>query len=211
MKGDSVKTALDLVREEIAAVVAQLNHEGIEAFKHSRYQDAEMLGAQGKQLKKFLEKLLALREEWVSSVELNTRERVRVSPEFHPPKHTKGPKKNLRIILPDGHVVQRPTAAAALVDVIERLGVDQVRALRLSVSGVPLVGADKHKAYTQHRLGKWWICTHSNTVVKKELLENIGQALNKKLGVELITSPLESPVTDPIDQSPQPQCAGDTI
>ncbi len=43
MTGDSVTTALDLVREEIAAVVAQLNHEGMAAFQHSHYEEAKRL------------------------------------------------------------------------------------------------------------------------------------------------------------------------
>ena len=186
MKGDSVSAALYLVREEIAAVVAQLNHEGMEAFQRSRYEEAKRLGAQGQQLHQFTQKLLALQEEWVSTVEMKTRERVIVNPEFQLPAHTKGPKKNLRITLADGRVVQRPTAAAAFVDVINRLGLDQVRALQLKVSGVPLVAASKHPNYGQHPVGQWWICTHSNTLAKKELLEKMGSALHKKLKVEVI-------------------------
>lgn len=186
MKGDSVNTALDLVREEIVAVVAQLNHEGMAAFQHSHYEEAKRLSAQGQQLEKFLEKLLALQQEWVATVAATTRERVQVHPGYHLPAHTKGPKKNLRITLPDGRVVQRPTAAAAFVDVIGRLGIDQVRALQLKVSGVPLVGATKHPKYGQTPLGKWWICTHSNTPLKKELLEKVGSALKQPLKVEVI-------------------------
>ena len=186
MKGDSVKTALDLVGEEISAVVAQLNHEGSEAFKSSRYQDAERLSNQGKQLNTFADHLLGLREEWVATVEIKTRERVKVSADIYVQPQTKSPKKNLRITLPSGHVVQRPTAAAAFVETIDRLGVDDVRGLSLTVCGVPLVGTYNHPTYGQSPLGRWLICTHSNTMAKKELLERIGKNLNKRIKVELV-------------------------
>lgn len=187
MKGDSVTTALDLVREEIAAVVAQLNHEGMVAFQHSRYEEARRLGAQGQQLHRFTDKLRALQEEWVATVEEKTRERVLVNPDYSPPPaHTKGPWKNLRITLPDGRVVQRPTAAAAFVDVLRRLGMEQVRSLQLKVSGVPLVATSQHPKYAQRPCGPWWICTHSNTLAKKELLEKVGKALHKPLTVDVI-------------------------
>ena len=169
-------------------MVAQLNHEGSEAFKNSRYQDAERLSAQGTQLKKFSDKLFDLQKEWVSSVEIKTRERVKVSPDFHIQRHTKGPKQNLRIILPNGHVVQRPTAAAALVDVIEWLGIDEVHGLHLTISGVPLIGTAKHPKYSQNPSGQWLVCTHSSTMAKKELLEQIGKTLNKNVKVDLIPS-----------------------
>lgn len=186
MKGDSVKTALNLVSEEIAAVVAQLNHEGSEAFKRSRYQEAERLSTQGKLLNKFSDHLLSLRKEWVSSVEIKTRERVKVSADIYAQPQTKGPKKNLRITLPSGHVVQRPTAAAAFVETIDRLGVDDVRGLSLTVCGLPLVGTYNHPTYGQSPLGRWLICTHSNTMAKKELLERIGKGLNKTIKVDLV-------------------------
>ena len=186
MTGDSVKTTLDLVGEENAAVVAQLNHEGSEAFRKSRYQDAERLSAQGKQLNKFSDPLLSLRKKWVSSVEIKTRQRVKVSADIHPQPQTKSPKKNLRITLPSGHVVQRPTAAAAFVETIGMLGVDDVRGLNLKVSSVPLVGTYNHPTYGQSPLGRWLICTHSNTTAKKELLERIGKSLNKTIKVDLV-------------------------
>lgn len=186
MKGDSVKTALDLVGEEIAAVVAQLNREGSEAFKSSRYQEAERLSTQGKQLNKFSDHLLRLRDEWIATVESKTRERVKMSTDIYVDPQTKSPKKNLRITLPGGHVVQRSTAAAAFVETIDRLGVDEVRGLNLKVSGVPLVGTYNHPTYGQSPLGRWLICTHSNTMAKKELLERIGKGLNKTIKVHLV-------------------------
>jgi len=188
MKTDSVNIALSLVREEIAAVVVQLNHEGAEAFRASCYEDARRLSAKGEELQKFATKLQALQEDWLSSIDKQTRERVKVDPAYQVQPHTKGPKHNLRIRLPNGRIVQRSTAAAAFVDVIESLGVDQVRALDLKVSGVALVGTTNHPTYGQKALGKWLICTHSNTEAKKKLLQRIAEQLGENLRVEVIGS-----------------------
>ena len=188
MKCDGVNLALDLVLEEIGAVVAQLNYEGVEAFKGSHYQVADLLSAQGKQLKEFCKKLDTLKQEWKTAIDIKTRERVKVDPVYHLQTHTKGPKQNLRVTLPNGRVIQRPTAAAALVDAIDLLGVDQVCELDLRVSGVPLVGTQKHDTYSQKALGPWLVCTHSNTAAKKALLQRIGEKLNQTLQVDLIPS-----------------------
>ncbi len=95
MKRDGVSLALDLVLEEIAAVEAQLNHEGMTAFKNSSYQDAERLGEAGKQLQAFSKKLAVLKEEWTSGIDIKTRERVKVDPSYHMRPHKKGPRQNL--------------------------------------------------------------------------------------------------------------------
>ena len=186
MKRDGVSISLDLVLEEIAAVEAQLIHEGQAAFQNSHYEDAKRITEAGMRLQGFSKKLAALKEEWTSGIDIKTRERVKVDPEYSVHLHTKGPKKNLRITMPNGRVVQRPTAAAALMDAIEMLGAEQVRALDLRVSGVPLVGTKHHAKYTQKSLGKWLVCTHSNTVIKKTLLERIGKELNQAIQVEVI-------------------------
>ena len=107
MKRDGVSVALELVREEIAAVEAQLKHEGIAAFQSSRYADAERLSETGKQLELFAQKLSSLKEEWTSGIDITTRSRVKVDPSYHPQPRKKGPRQNLRITLPDGRVSEK--------------------------------------------------------------------------------------------------------
>lgn len=186
MKRDSVSLALDLVLEEISAVEAQLNHEGMLAFQKSRHEDAERLAKSGKQLQTFSKKLADLKEEWSSGIDIKTRERVKVNPNHQSKPHTKKPKTNLRITMANGRVVQRPTAAAAMVDAIELFGVTRVKALDLHVSGVPLVGKEKSEKYNQTDLEDWLVCTHSSTSDKKKLLEKMGEKLGQKILVEIL-------------------------
>ena len=186
MKRDGVSVAFEMIMEEIEAVEAQLNEEGATAFKNSQYADADRLSAAGKELKQFREKLETLRQEWSSGIDLKTRERVKVKPGYQIPPHKKGPRTNLRITLPNGRVIQRPTAAQAMADAIEAIGLDRVKSLGLTVSGVPLVGTDKHPKYGQTPVGKFLICTHSNTKSKKDILQNVVKSLGADIRVEVI-------------------------
>jgi|GEM_PF-1776783 len=187
---DGVSLALELVLEEISAVEAQLNHEGQLAFQESRHKDAERLAKSGKQLQDFSKKLKILKDEWSSGIDIKTRERVKVDSNHEVKGNTKGSKTNLRITLENGRVIQRPTAAAAMVDAIEMLGVEQVIALGLRASDVPLIGTEisnkKHCRKGQKKLRKWLVCTHSNTISKKKLLEQIGEKLGQEIQVEII-------------------------
>ncbi len=183
---DGVNLALEIVLEEISAVEAQLNQEGMLAFQNSRHKDAESLARSGKQLQGFSKKLKALKDEWSSGIDIKTRKRVKVDSSHQLKVHTKGPKTNLRITLANGRVIQRPTAVAAMVDAIEKVGVDHVKALGLHVCTVPLVGTEKSKKYNQTNLEKWLVCTHSSTIDKKKLLEKIAEKLGQEIQIEII-------------------------
>jgi hypothetical protein len=186
MKRDGVNVAFEMILEEIEAVEAQLNQEGASAFQQSRYKDADRLSATGKKLREFRGKLETLRRECNAGIDSRTRERVKVEPAYHLASHTKGPKTNLRITLENGRVIQRPTAAKAMADAIEAMGVEKVKAIGLKVSGVPLVGTESHPKYGQLPVGRYLVCTHSNTRTKKEDLERVAKELSQKIRAEII-------------------------
>lgn len=177
MKSDGVSTAFSIIMDEIGAVEEQLNQEGINAFKNSKYSDAQKLSESGKALGAFRGKLEDLRKEWDFGIDISTRNRVKIEPNYSIASHTKSAKTILRITMPNGRVIQRPTAAQAMVDAIETLGMEKVQSLGHKVSGVDLVSKDKHEKYGQTLSGKYFICTHSNTESKKKLLLKIGDAL----------------------------------
>ena len=186
MKSDGVSTAFSMIMEEISAVAEQLNQEGISAFKNSKYSEAQKLSESGKELGIFKEKLEALQKEWNSGVDISTRKRVKIEPSYSILTHSKSAKTNLRITTPSGRVIQRPTAAKALVDAIESLGIEKVKPLGHKVNGVDLISKHKHKKYGQNMCGEYYICTHSSTESKKKLLLKIGEALGEDLEVKII-------------------------
>jgi len=88
-----------------------------------------------------------LQKEWNSGIDISTRKRVKIEPSYSIPTHPKSAKTNLRITMPSGRIIQRPTAAKALVDAIESLGIEKVNSLKHKVNGVDLISKHKHKKY----------------------------------------------------------------
>lgn len=88
--------------------------------------------------------------------------------------------------LANGAIIQRENAAQTMAATIEYFGLENVRALRHTVSGVDLVSTSKHPKYGQVQVGKFFVCTHSNTKSKKKLLEDLSIKLNRPLKVEII-------------------------
>lgn len=134
----------------------------------------------------FREKLEALRNEWSSGIDVSTRQRVKVEPGYTIAPHSKSAKTVLRITLKNGRVIQRPTAAQAMADVLGFFGFEKVKTLGLKVSGVDLVSKQKHEKYGQTKVGKYFVCTHSNTASKKQLLEKIAKSLGENIVVEIV-------------------------
>ncbi len=186
MKSDGVSIAFAIIMDEIGAVEEQLNQEGINAFKNSKYADAQKLSGSGKALGVFREKLEVLRNEWNSGIDVSTRKRVKVEPGYSIKSHAKSTKTILRITMQSGRVIQRPTAAQAMADVIKELGIEKVSALGHKVSGVNLVSKSKHEKYGQTVVEDYFICTHSNTESKKKLLLQIAKSLGQKIKVEVV-------------------------
>jgi hypothetical protein len=186
MKSDGVSTAFSIIMDEIGSVEEQLNLEGINAFKNSQYSDAQKLSESGKALGAFREKLEALHNEWNSGIDISTRERVKVEPTYNIKPHSKSSKTILRVTMPIGRVIQRPTAAQAMAEVIQEIGIEKVSALGHKVCGVELVSRTKHDKYGQTLAGKFYICTHSNTESKKKLLLQIAKSLGQKIKIEII-------------------------
>jgi hypothetical protein len=186
MNQDGVSTAFDMILDEIGAVEEQLAAEGAASFKEKRYDAADKLSASGRHLVQFRKKLEDLRAEWRSSIDADTRKRVKVQPGYSIPPHSKGKKTTIRVILPSGRIIQRPTAASSLADVVEEFGLDAVRKLGLTVNGVPLVDLKPNGKYNQEKRGSFFIITHSNTKSKKELIETIAKQLRKSVKVEIV-------------------------
>jgi hypothetical protein len=201
MESDGVSTAFSIIMDEISAVEEQLNEEGSNAFKKSQYSDAQRLSEAGKSLGTFREKLEVLRDEWNSGIDISTRKRVKVEHSMKPhtkrkrvkvesgytlKPHTKSEKTNLRITMQNGRVIQPPSAAQAMVEAIEEFGIEKVRNLGHTVCGVDLVSKSRHEKYNQNTTGDYFICTHSCTKNKQNLLLEIAESLGQKITVEIV-------------------------
>ena len=184
MNTDGVAAAFELIVEEIEGVAQEIADLGGEAFKVKDYQKAQVLGESGKNLQSFRERVSKLLEDWQAGIDIDTRKRF--SSKNHEKSkeisaHSKSSKTKLKVTFPNGEIIEEYFAADTFALTIKTLGVDKIRGMGLMDSGIPLIDASKHDQYGQRKINGWYICTHSSTKRKKEILETIA----KKLGIRL--------------------------
>lgn len=63
------------------------------------------------------------------------------------------------------------------------IGFDRIAPLNLRVNGVLLVSKSPHPKYKQRARSGVYVCTHSNTETKKDLLDKV----TSRLGLAIVT------------------------
>jgi len=101
--------------------------------------------------------------------------------------HPKSSKTILSVAFPNGKVISLRFAYDTLIETIKLIGYEKVKSLNIICSGVSLVSSKRDDFYTQHELLKGvYIMTHSNTLTKKQQLEEISRKLGLGLKVKII-------------------------
>ncbi|MGD0625688.1 MAG: hypothetical protein ABSB32_13330 [Thermodesulfobacteriota bacterium] len=189
MNKDGVSTAFELISEEIESLAEGIAEEGGKAFKDKRYSDAQELADTGENLKAFKTKVDQLLEEWENGFDRVTRTKTRIKGIPIPPKPTgrsKSKKTRLRVKFKDGTEITEPIAADTFVDVLNRIGVNEVESLGITVRGIPLVGERRSSQYQQRRISGRYVVTHSSTAEKADTLKEIAKRLGVGLNVDII-------------------------
>lgn len=104
-----------------------------------------------------------------------------------PPRPSRRPSISLRFIVtvPDGERIERDTISATFVAVIEKLGIERVKACNIERFYVPIVDTVKHEKHTQVQSGPYYILTAQDRQDKKRDLLKIAAALGIELKVEM--------------------------
>ena len=91
------------------------------------------------------------------------------------------------VTFPNGKVINKRYAYETLIEVVEKIGVQKVEALKLKHLGLDFISKNKDDFYNQHELPNGYlILTHSSTDKKKRQIEYISQKLNLGLKVEVV-------------------------
>lgn len=205
MRRDGVAAALDLILDELSVAYRQLSDEVSDALAEKRTDSAGQLIDTAKRLDAFRTRLEGLKREWTSELDATTRERVLSEPPTgDEPREaqtfdddagttaanarTKAAKTVLKVRLPSGRVIHRRIAADTFVETIRELGVENVRALNLTLNKTELVSNALSEKYSgsQRALGDYFVITHSGTKTKKEQLDEISRRLDAGLIVEIV-------------------------
>lgn len=95
----------------------------------------------------------------------------------------------LRIILPNGKIIESKIVADTFAKFIKHVGVKKVKSLGLQCRNVPLISTDKESlSDIGHKdLGNGlYLITHSSTLQKKRQIEKIADLLNLDIKVEFV-------------------------
>ena len=184
---DSVAAAFKLVMEELGKANQEITKQITQSSMNEDYEKVQVLVDCGKSLKAFQTRVNDLRQEWIDG---------NISASFSnepPPKFIHKPAKatptKLRVLFPDGKVIEKDIATDTFVETIQKIGIDKVRELRLRGNGVPLIDSvQRHdRKSAQPKIQGWYICIYSSTQKKKEQLDEIAQQLGIRLKVEIIS------------------------
>ena len=90
----------------------------------------------------------------------------------------------LAVTMPDGERICLKKGSWTLARVIERLGVERVRALGIYSGGTPLVHPRRLRRAPQRKAGRYYIATNTSTATKVEQLQEIANHLKIHLEIE---------------------------
>lgn len=185
----SVTVAFELMKLELEAAVEELNSEGAELFRESRYEEASNLTNRGTTLHEFCLRVEKLSAEWADQFAVDT-----ISDETEQEQQTartilsasKASKTRLLVVFPDGTKIAEASAAQTLAKVLERIGLEKIASLGILVNRENIVSSYPSKKYNETPIGRYFVKTHSSTNQKKKNLEEISSSLNLGLQIFVI-------------------------
>lgn len=101
---------------------------------------------------------------------------------------SKAKNTKIKVMLPNGIIIQERVASDTFAKTIEFFGVDKVEKMGIIVNNVPLITSERHPSYQVRQINDRFVSTHSATAVKKSTLESIAKDLNIEIVVETIKS-----------------------
>jgi hypothetical protein len=186
MNNDGVSIAFELISDELERVAEDIANQGSRAFKERRYDDTKRLSETGTNLHAFIEKVNNLLKEWQAGIDVNVRRKTHIDKFRNIIPRRKGKKTRLRVRFNNGKLIEEYFAADTFALAIKEMGFSKVEALGLTQEGLPLVGTQKSRDYNQRQIDGKYVCVHSSTNRKKEILETIAGRLDVGLKVEKI-------------------------
>lgn len=95
----------------------------------------------------------------------------------------------IKVKMPDGTLIRRRYGSVTFVEVIEKIGIERVKNLRIECRNVPLVDTIDHSGIKQEKSGIYYIVTGSTTDEKIEILRKIANRLGINIEPRFDESP----------------------
>jgi superfamily II DNA or RNA helicase len=98
----------------------------------------------------------------------------------------KAPHTKLKVIFPDGRIINEHIAVNTFIKTIQEFGLDKVKQLGINVVSDTAINGDLKKSFKQIINTPFYINDNNSTEVKKELLERISKMLRMEIIVEIV-------------------------
>ena len=186
MKKDGVNAAFGMVTEELDSVIAKCREEAKEKTDAGKYDEVKAAAQICEDLENFKSEISEFRAKWNMG--------FRRKPEFAPVAPTarrrqtggRNPTQKLAVTFEDGTRFDYPIAANTLTAVIEKVGVERVKQIGLTVSGVPLVSRSNPRNLNSRKCQGHYVMTPTATDHKARQIKEIARQLGIKLRVEVV-------------------------
>ena len=106
-----------------------------------------------------------------------------------PPKKRNSARLKIKVTFPDGEEIYLSKVADTMVEVIRKIGFEEVKSLNLQMYGVPIISNQKYKQekYNWSDAGSGiFVFTHSSTDKKLSQLNEINDGLGLRLKIEKV-------------------------
>lgn len=84
----------------------------------------------------------------------------------------------LGVTMSDGSQIRRRYGSTTLIEVIKKIGIENVEMIGLMSHSIPLISTQNYPGTQQTRVGKHYIAVNTSTTTKIELLEEIALQLD---------------------------------
>jgi hypothetical protein len=182
------------VTESFNAVIAELNRiadniklSGAEAMMDGNYNKVDVSKTSAMVLKDFIQEVSNLSTRWNKGIfsKSKTVQKV-VTSNLHPARTRAVQKKLLVTFLDNGKQIFRTSSANTFVEALRLFNLDHVARLEKIANKHLLVSKTKYREDNIHQCGNWYIDTLSNTIQKKNFLEEISKELKIPIRVEIV-------------------------
>lgn len=98
------------------------------------------------------------------------------------------PRSSLRVTFPNGKVIQEGKALSTFISALEEIGLQKVSDLNISLDRqnfVTRAPVENGTHASWHRVGNWFVNTHSSSSDKARYLRKISNALHLNLKIEI--------------------------
>jgi hypothetical protein len=114
-----------------------------------------------------------------STIKPKTERKTRITKHF--PKQS---PLSMRVIFPDGTIIEEHKASLTFIKTIEKIGIEKVEQLKMEHVVRADGQFDRYKAQVV-KVGSMYVNTHSSTTEKKRILDAVSKRLNLNLQVEV--------------------------